>query len=191
MIPRQYATIEFAPITRSGNDYKLQYANIGATTHSEVIIPKSAAHTYTFFSLETGNTVSAEPEKAKWDLSLTCFTGETFYGTGESAGAYYFPDFAVTNTKNGVRAYQVMTADFAYDTFALANVNNDNFNTTLAADQRAIGTNWRATFPLQLRTDRFFVVKDAAGNIYKLKFTSMLNSASERGHITFDYQLLQ
>lgn len=178
-------------VLRSGNDYKLQYADIAATTHSEVIIPKSATHTYTFFSLVSGNTVAVEPEKTKWDINLTCFTGETFYGTGESAGAYYFPDFAVTNTKNGVRAYQVMTADFAYDSFTLANVNNANFETVLAADQRAIGTNWRATFPLQLRTDRFYVVKDAAGNAYKLKFTAMLNAAGERGHVTFDYQLLQ
>lgn len=178
-------------ITRSGSDYKLQYANIDATTHSEVIISKSAVHNYTFFSLVSGTTVSVEPEKAKWDLNLTTFTGETFYGTGESAGAYFFPDYAVTNSKNGTRAYQVMTADFTYDGFTLADVDPAKFNTELAADQRVIGSNWRATMPLQLRTDRFYVVKDAAGNIYKLKFTSMLSATSERGHITFDYQLLQ
>ena len=178
-------------ILRSGNDYKLQYANIDATTHNEVIIPKSAGYNYTFFSLVAGNTVSVEPLAAKWDLNITTFTGETFYGSGESAGAYYFPDYAITNTKNGTKAYQVLTSDFTYDGFALANVDTSKLENAAAADQRAIGSNWRATMPLQIKTDRFYVVKDAAGNVYKLKFNAMLGTGGDRGHVTFEYQLLQ
>lgn len=177
-------------ITRSGNDYKLQYADIAATTHNEVIISKNAAYNFSFVSLTSGNIVPVEPQKTKWDINLTNFTGETFYGTGESAGSYYFPDFAVTNTKSGTRAYQVLTSETAYVDFTLANVVAGKFETDLAKDQRAIGSNWRATYPLALKTDRFYIVKDAAGNVYKLKFTAMQNGTGERGHIAFDYQLL-
>lgn len=178
-------------ILRSGEGYKLQYANIDATTHTEVIIPKSAGYNYTFFSLVNGATVAAEPLASKWDINITTFTGETFYGSGESAGAYYFPDYAVTNTKAGTKAYQVLTSEFTYEAFTLANVNSTKLSDTAAGDQRAIGANWRSTMPLSIRTDRFYVVKDSAGNIYKLKFNAMLGTAGDRGHITFEYQLLQ
>ncbi|MNY82828.1 hypothetical protein D3C86_2251700 [compost metagenome] len=42
-----------------------------------------------------------------------------------------------------------------------------------------------------LRTDRFYVVKDPAGNIYKLKFTGGLSAAGERGYPTFQYAILK
>ncbi|MGK4567199.1 HmuY family protein [Flavobacterium sp. 3HN19-14] len=61
----------------------------------------------------------------------------------------------------------------------------------MAKDQRVIGSNWRATVPLALKTDRFYVIKDVAGNVYKLKFTAMQNAEGERGHVSFEYKLLQ
>lgn len=178
-------------VLRSGNDYKLQYADINATTHSEIIISKNAAFNFTFFSFDTAGIVQAEPQKEKWDLNITTFTSETFYQSGESAGAYYFPDFAVTNTKAGTKAIQVLISDVTYENYALSNATAANFESELAKDQRAIGSNWRATYPLGLKTDRFYVIKDVAGNFYKLKFTAMQNTDGERGHVSFEYKLLK
>jgi hypothetical protein len=175
-------------ILKSGNDYKLQYANIDATTHNEITISKNTAYNFSFFSFNTNTAVSAEPKKEKWDLNLSTFTNFTQYN-GQDV-SYFYPDFAVTNTKAGTRVYQVLTSDFAYATFTLANVATANFDTDAAKDRRAIGANWRATNPLQLKTDRFYVVKDAAGNIYKLKFTAMQNASGERGNVTFEYKKL-
>ena len=42
-----------------------------------------------------------------------------------------------------------------------------------------------------LRTDRFFVIKDPAGNVYKLKFTGGAKADLERGHPTFQYAILK
>ncbi len=177
-------------ILRSGNDYKLQYADLNSTTHTEVIIAKNPSYNFTFYSLKNNAIVSSEPEKSKWDLNITTFTSETFYNTGESAGAYFFPDYAVTNTKAGTRAIEVLTSNVTYENFSATNINASNFETNAAADQRAIGGNWRATYPLQLKTDRFYVIKDVAGNYYKLRFTAMLNGQGERGNVTFEYVLL-
>ncbi|MGK4567198.1 HmuY family protein [Flavobacterium sp. 3HN19-14] len=93
-------------ILRSGNDYKLQYADINATTHSEITISKNTAFNFTFFSFDTNAVVQAEPQKDKWDLNITTFTNEVFQEQ-TPMGAYFYPDFAVTNTKAGTRAYQV------------------------------------------------------------------------------------
>jgi len=110
---------------------------------------------------------------------------------------YYFPDFIITNTKGGARSYMVLTDDISYEAFALSNVAVANFTN----DQRNIGSNWRSTsvmgpngFPVSqfvLLTNRFFVVKDPAGNIYKLRMTQGANEAGERGFPEFEYDLLQ
>lgn len=177
-------------VLRSGNDYKLQYADIDATTHSEITISKDAAFNFTFFSFDTNGIVQAEPQKEKWDLNITTFTNEVYQGT-EFMGTYFYPDFAVTNTKAGTRAYQVLTSEVSYEDYTLANAVSANFETVLAKDRRVIGSNWRATYPLALKTDRFYVIKDVAGNVYKLKFTAMQNTEGERGHVSFEYKLLQ
>lgn len=177
-------------ILRSGSDYKLQYANIDATTHNEVIITKNTAYNHSFFSLVNGAAVTtAEPQKDKWDIILTPFMNYTSL-TGQPGGpdvSYFFGDFVITNSLAGTRAYEVLTSSVAYANFSLANVTTANFETTAAADRRAIGANWRSTVPLAVRADRFYVVKDVAGNIYKVRFTSLLSTASERGTTTFEY----
>lgn len=179
-------------ILKSGNDYKIQYADIDATTHEEKIISKNSAFNFTFFSLTSKNVVNVEPQKNQWDINFTTFTN-LFNPTTP----YYFPDFVVTNLKGGARSYQVLnTETLNYDTFTLANVVTASFT----EDQRNIGSNWRSTsttgpggLPVSafvLRTDRFFVIKDPAGNIYKLKFTGGANTSGERGYPTFQYAKL-
>jgi len=184
-------------ILRSGNDYKVQYADIAATTHEEIIVTKNAAYNFTFLSLLDKKTVAIEPQKAQWDISFTSFTNTTSMGAG--LVPYNFADFVLSNLKGGAKAYQVLTTAFTYDAFTLANVDNTKFT----EDQRNIGSNWRSTTAggtdangnpisaLVVRTDRFFVVKDPAGNTYKVKFTGGLNAAGERGYPTFQYAILK
>ncbi|CAD0008392.1 HmuY family protein [Flavobacterium salmonis] len=181
-------------ILRSGNDYKVQYANIEATTHEEIIVSKNAAYNFTFLSLLDKKTVSVEPQKTQWDISFTSFTNTA--GTAP----YNFADFILNNVKGGAKAYQVLTTAFTYDAFALANVDNAKFTD----DQRNIGSNWRGTVAsgatdangnpvssFNARSDRFYVVKDPAGNVYKVRFTAGVNAAGERGYPTFQYAILK
>ncbi|MDL2143414.1 HmuY family protein [Flavobacterium tructae] len=181
-------------VLRSGNDYKVQYADIAATTHQEIIISKNSAYNFTFLSLLDKKVVNVEPQKNQWDLNFTTFTNVL---PGATPTPYFFPDYIVTNLKGDAKAYQVLTSAFSYDSFTLANVDNTKFT----LDQRNIGSNWRSTSatgadgnPVSqfvLRTDRFFVIKDPAGNVYKLKFTGGANEAGERGYPKFQYALLK
>lgn len=173
-------------ILRNGNGYKLQYANIDATTHNEISISKDLAHNFTFFSLVNGTVAIAEPLKSKWDINLGTFMNYTVYN-GQDV-SYYYSDFVASNVLAGTRIYQVLTSEFAYDSFVLANVDAAKFAIADASDRRAIGSNWRATYPsASVKTDRFYVIRDVAGNLYKMKFTAMMNGAAERGNITFEY----
>ncbi|MRX38670.1 hypothetical protein GJU43_05245 [Flavobacterium sp. LC2016-23] len=180
-------------ILRSGNGYKIQYADLASATFTEKIITKDAAFNFSFFSVVSGNTVSVEPEKEKWDLNFTTFTNYLNMGNGEVT--YGYADFITTNLKGGAQVYQVLVAaGGSYADFTKAKVVEDNFKASLT-DQRIIGASWRnggsdTTLP-SIRTDRFYVVKDGAGNYYKVKFLSMLNEAGERGNVTLEYAILK
>lgn len=180
-------------VLKSGNEYKVQYADIDATTHSEITFTKNAGFNFIFLSLLDKKTVNVEPQKAQWDISFSTFTNVI---PGATPTPYFYPDFVLNNLKGGAKTYQVLTTDFTYDNFTLANVDQTKFT----ADQRNIGSNWRSTSvtvngtPVSqfvLKTDRFFIVKDPAGNIYKLKFTGGANEAGERGFPTFQYAILK
>ena len=76
----------------------------------------------------------------------------------------------------------------AYETFTRETLNAGSY--TFSNDQRAIGANWRNVIPVEVYDNVFFVLKDAEGNIYKIKFISMLNTDGERGFPLFQYELL-
>lgn len=173
-------------ILRSGTNYKLQYATIDATTHNEIIIPKKAEFNHTFFSLLTNTIVNAEPLKNKWDLLFTPYVGYTLNGSENVS--YFFADAVLTNHLNGTKAYVVPTSEKTYAEFTLDHVVASKFDLENAIERRAIGTNWRVTYPAaSVKTDCFFVLKDAAGNIYKLKFNGLLSATGTRGTTFFEY----
>jgi hypothetical protein len=183
-------------VLRNGNGYTLQYADPAATTFQEITIAKDAAYNFKFFSLTTNSEVVVEPQKDQWDLNLTTFTNILSMGPQGSI-SYFYSDFVVSNNKGGVRVYEVLnSAGVTYDAFTVANVDNAKLTAEAAADQRVIGANWRnaggqgGAIP-SVKDDRFYVVKDTDGNIYKLKFIAMYNMAGERGYPTFQYELLQ
>ena len=137
-----------------------------------------------FFSFNTNSVVNVEPEDDKWDLNFTVFTNII-----DGAGSYGFSDGVLHNRKGGVTAYSVTTDQYAYEDFNASNVINNNFK----LDQRAIGASWRDVMNEDkvLVDNIFYIIKDSNGNIYKLKFTALLNNNGERGFPEFKYEILQ
>ena len=113
-----------------------------------------------------------------------------------SAGSYFYADFVTTNTLNGVGAYQVSVTgslDQAYTAFKLKDVEPAKF---VFNDHRAIGDKWRtttgtATNPVPfVYSDRFFVLKDAEGFYFKLRFNKMKDENGNRGFTNFEFEPL-
>ncbi|WP_417443676.1 HmuY family protein [Joostella sp.] len=172
-------------INRDGDNYVLQYADLNETTHKEVTISKTFGYNYTHFSFTNENSVSVEPMATKWDLNFTVFTNEI-----PGFGAYGYADFVATNLKSGAKAYQVSTEDFTYENFSVEDIDDASF----IEDQRGIGSNWRNgggpnSLP-SLKSGVFFVLQDAEGNFYKIRFTAFLSESGERGYPAFEYALL-
>lgn len=175
-------------ILREGGNYILQYAELNATTHKEVIIPKAAGFNFSFFSFKTESVVQVQPAVNNWDLNFTVKT-ETLDLPSGGRSAYGFSDYVSTNTLGGVEAYMVSGDEIAYTDFSKTSIDESQFT----LDQRTIGNSWRKVIPpnKKLYDNRYYIIKDAKGNLYKLKFTAFLNPEGVRGYPEFKYELLQ
>lgn len=139
-----------------------------------------------FFSFTAEKLVVVQPEKQDWDLNFTVFTNEI-----EGFGSYGYADFVVINHLAGVQAYKMEQETKSYSDFAVSDVEISKFLT----DQRAIGSDWRKgggpdALP-SLNKNVFFIIKDTEGNLYKLKFTGLLDESGARGYPAFEYCLLE
>ncbi|PZD79484.1 HmuY family protein [Mesonia sp. K7] len=172
-------------VYRENGNYILEYANLEATSHQEIGISKTTGYHFTFYSMTTQSVVNVEPEQTKWDLNFTVFTEVLDYPDGGKT-AYGFSDYVATNVLAQAKVYPVSTEDFSYQNFAFADVNTTNFE----IDQRTIGANWRDVFSGSVDTTLFYIIEDADGNIYKLRFIALVNENGIRGYPEFEYQLL-
>ncbi|MBN8823103.1 MULTISPECIES: HmuY family protein [unclassified Spirosoma] len=176
-------------ILRNGTTgYTLQYAGIKETTFKTVSIPKNDAYNFNYLSFTSGTLVDVEPAKARWDIEWSGGVYKTSDGTNDIP--YYFADQVYINVLGGVTAAEILTSTVSYDAYAESNI----ATTTFKNDKYVIGSNWRVASQSStgVRTDRFYVVKDATGNVYKLKFISFASQdGGERGKPKFEFKLVK
>lgn len=171
-------------VLQDGENYTIQYADIDATSHSELSISKDAAYNFTFLDLDNGVT-NVEPEKEKWDLMYSTYSGRANYGQFLAIG---YNDYIVLN-RSEVSAAMVAESEFSYSEFSL----DDISNVSLVSDNiSVIGSSWRGLvdFSLVLNEDVYYVISDSEGNHYKLKFTRLTSETDERGYPEFKFELL-
>ncbi|RZK55782.1 MAG: hypothetical protein EOO87_07095 [Pedobacter sp.] len=171
-------------ISRNGNGYRIQHARLGETTIKTLDVAKNADFNLAFVSLENNKTLTVEPAKADWDLSWSYST----YNSGLGS-PYWFQDYVTINDLAGTQAAEVLTSTVSYADFSETNV----AGLTYLSTRDAIGSKWRTTTGAGIKTDRFYVVKDSAGNVYKLKFVSMGvgSDGGERGKPVIEYKLIK
>jgi hypothetical protein len=173
-------------ITQTAEGYLLQYADISATTFEEIEIDKVEGQQFVYAHFEDG-VVDVEPAKDKWDIAWTGFMNSTNFGSGLIP--YYFQDIVLQNIA-GVETAMVLTDTKSYESFGSSDIASLEFSES----QAAIGSTWRVTggpggSQPSVYEDRFYVIKDASGNYYKLKFTALMQGG-ERGKPQIAYELL-
>ncbi|GAA4213503.1 hypothetical protein GCM10022289_45770 [Pedobacter jeongneungensis] len=178
-------------VIRKGNGYTLQYAKLTETTFKTLDITKNTEANFQFASLVKGTAVTAEPAKASWDIVW----GYSMYWT--STFPYAFSDLVFINSLGGTTASAFSTSKKSYAAFT----ESDLSSVTFSSSRDVIGANWRLTqpvttngitTPIGVKSDIFFLVKDASGNIYKLKFNSFIsNDGGTRGKPVIEYKLVK
>ncbi|PZR23605.1 MAG: hypothetical protein DI535_23520 [Citrobacter freundii] len=183
-------------VTRNGDNYKVEYAKLSETTIKTIEVPKAAGYNFSFVSLENSKIVSVEPKAASWDIAWTYGTYDAGNGT-----PYWFQDFILLNYLGGAGAAEVIVPPAAgatvtteaetiakFDAFAEANLSGITWLTT----RDAIGSKWRVTTGTGIKRDRFYLIKDPAGNIYKIRFVKMgVGDTGERGRPEIDFKLVK
>lgn len=172
-------------VLRQGEGYLLQYADIASETHEEITISKDDAFNFSHVDLDNG-LVQIEPEKDLWDIMYSTYSGVANFGVNL---AIAYNDAVVLNRSN-VRAVKIEESeDVSYDNFTSADAKNYDLE---SENVFVIGSSWRElqNFTLVLKLGVFYLVEDAQGNVYKLKFTSLTSDDAERGYPQFKYELL-
>ena len=175
-------------ILRKGSGYTLQYAKLNDATFKALDITKDAASNFEYVSLEKGVVVAVEPGKDRWDLQWGYSMYFTNFGTGLIP--YGFSDLVFINRQGNVEAAEVLTTVATYDAFAESNL----AGVTFSKNADVIGSKWRVTSggTVGVKADRFYLIKDSAGNIYKLRFVSFHPSdGGERGKPKLEYKLVK
>lgn len=179
-------------ILRHQQGYKIQYADLDATTHKEFIVTKDNAYNFRFFSFTTESYTDIQPKKKNWDISFSVFTN--VISAGSYLTSYVYPDFFVSNSLGKVSVYEVVTAagqgESTYNNFKLEDVDHGKL---LTYDQRAIGGNWRTTTGAngaEVYSTKFYVLKNSDGFYYKIRFLRMKDDNGNRGYPQFEYKAL-
>ncbi|OEK02156.1 hypothetical protein BFP97_11755 [Roseivirga sp. 4D4] len=177
---------------RSSNGYTLQYAEINATDYQELTIAKNDEVDFVPVSFDNG-IISTVPEKNEWDFTFTIFTSLLPVSTDISI-PYAIRDYILINANRVEVAMVEITAGTTYEDFAIGGIGALDFSTEVAT----IGSGWRnvaqpgSNIETGIKDDIFYVVKDAGGNYYKLRFTRLVDAQSgERGNPQFQYDLLE
>ena len=173
-------------VTRSGSGYVVTYDDITSTAivPRTATIVKDASYNFKFLSFEGASTLSIEPAKKLWDIEYTISTYKDAAGLPATE-----PDFVLINFANGVTAAEIVFGTDQtknYASFTSANLSGVIFS----GDRDVIGVKWRTltgstSTSLNINNDRFYLVKDPDGNIYKLKFNGGL-----RGKPEIQYELV-
>lgn len=179
-------------VLRKGTGYTLQYAKLKDKTFKTLDITKDVANNYTFIAFPSdAQVVNVEPVKAKWDF---VWTWSVYYGmmdpqNPKSIYPYTYSDVVFINNLGGAQAAEVLTSKVTFANFK----ESDIAGTSLKAERNVIGSEWRSTMPATgARTDRFYVIKDASGNVYKLRFISMgSGDGGKRGEPVIEYALVK
>ncbi|NML20406.1 hypothetical protein HHL16_05950 [Pseudoflavitalea sp. G-6-1-2] len=177
-------------VLRNGNGYTLQYAtHINATTFKTLNVEKTAVHDFRFVSLNTEAVVNIVPEKDRWDIVWGYSVYKAFDPENNVWLPYGVSDIVFLNTEGKVQAAEVLNSAVSYENFGEANIAAQTFS----GARDFISTKWRATYPTAgVKTDRFYVIKDANGNVYKLKFVSFHPAdGGTRGKPKIEYKLVK
>lgn len=182
-------------VMRASTGYKVEYGLLDGTETNTTEISKNADYNLVGFSFKDKKTVPAEPKSKNWDVMWTYGTGVT--SVSGKGVAYFMQDLVLLNNLGGAVASEVLTSsDDEYSKLTLEKAKTLPYKN----EKNIIGTNWRVTAKMGgsteevgVRKNRFYVVKDPAGNYYKLRFNKMglNNDGGVRGNPELEYALLK
>ncbi|NTV83178.1 MAG: hypothetical protein HGA23_02620, partial [Bacteroidales bacterium] len=187
---RGFKKAVFQEVTDS--TFSLRFANLDGSDEHSFIITKDPSVNYICFSFdEGGKQLNLEPPKGDWDLLFTQYTTLLYTNEGDP---YPYLLTGVLSNPAGVEVAQDTLYDFAAIDLGVAS----SLVYTKALDE--IGYDWKdvvgdvssGSVTYVIREGLSYVVRDAEGYFYKLRFISFynINNNGDKGVPTFEFQRL-
>ncbi len=178
----------------STGGYTVQYGSIDQTSDfKSVNIAKDPNYNFKYFSLISGSVVDGQPEKNNWDFVWGWSTHQLFDKDTKKPYPYSAYDLILINVLAGVTAAEVLNTDFSYEKITKADLGSSKI--VFLSDGDAIGSKWRNLLingKFGVRDDRFYLIKDPVGSVYKIKFISMCKEdGGSPGKPILEYMLIK
>lgn len=175
---------------KNSTTYAVSYSLWNSSAVTVVDIEKDSDEHFTGISFTTKKEVDVQPDKDEWDIVW----GRSSYTSAMAVGVpFMISDVVFLNTKSGVKAQEIIvTPTLTYESYT----DTEAATAQLSSEIDVIGSKWRngggPTTAPSVKTDRFYVIKDAQGNVYKLGFVSMNEGedGGRRGYPELKYTLL-
>ncbi|MCG8579302.1 MAG: HmuY family protein [Bacteroidales bacterium] len=143
-----------------------------------------------------GYVVNKTSEIEGWDLLFTKYHGTTQSGDGTSTG--YDMTGILLNMEAGMKVAEIMyeeSTDINAISEAFANlIISDVEGLSYSDDIETIGSDWKkldfATFQYNVNTNKFFIIKMANGDHYKLRVISFYGETTAERIIKVEYALV-
>jgi hypothetical protein len=157
----------------------------GQDVHSASVV-KDPSVNYIWYSFSGGGSVkNLEPPKGTYDLLFTQYTTLLYTSTGQ---AYPYLVTGVLLNRNSVAAIKDSLDHFQTIDLGAASV------IPLSSALDVIGYDWKLynfdAGSYTVLTNRFYLVRDKSGYLYKLRFIGFYNSKGVKGYPVIEYQLL-
>lgn len=173
---------------KDNNTYTVSYAKWNSSEVQTAEIKKDTKYSTIGFSLTDAKTIIVEKEN--WDIVWGRNTYESVMVPGVPSA---MADVVFINSKAGVKAAEILEKDVAFASYS------DSVNlksTTLLSDIGVIGANWRGTVGMppvmNIKADRYYIIQDIAGNVYKVKFLTIGGSdGATRGYPQIKFELVK
>lgn len=168
-------------VRRTATAYTLRVAGLNEAVFREVDVPVMSGTWQTLVNLRTLTTIADVPQRDAFEL---WFTGYTFNFDNPPE------DYLVTGVlvPYGTRVVRIKDKDFREVSAA------DTMGRPVQTAGDAIGYDWKVydfnTSRYTVDTKSTFIIKSAAGYIYKMRFVSFYSPTNQRGYPVFEYALL-
>lgn len=174
----------------SRDRYAVRFANLDGSGEGTAEILKDTSVNFIYFSFEEGGTVmTLEPPKYAWDLLFTQYTTLLYTNDGFP---YPYLVTGVLSNRAGVKVAQDTLHEFsAIDLEAAEGFGYSDVRDEIGYDWKdVVGDVSTGNVSYVIVPGINYVVRDAGGFFYKLRFISFYNDQGEKGFPTFEYQLL-
>lgn len=178
---------KFQMLDADSNAYNVRYARLNGQDEQTLRIPKKKGVNRVQLSFnEGGKVLSLEPEKQLWDLLFTQYT--TLLFTDDNIPYPYLVTGVLINPYGVSCKEDTLTA--------FENINRDYASSlTFNSISDEIGYDWKlvvgdvstGNVTYQIRPRTSYIIRDASGLYFKLRFTGFYSNTGEKGYPSFEF----